>query len=308
MRLIGLFDVYKRDDVLLFIARELVAHAVFLRTIASYSNRLLGYFLANLQIGVGHCLRRRNFVAVCVNIFNGIAQGFLGPLGIDLRVGGDLRVPVEERGATSISVPTVERKASLGRVSGPRDLAVLLNRLRIGKLGRAVSIDELNRIARSGPLGVQRYIARRHRRKHVLRGQSRIGIPTPKRVITVYAALRSCRRPIVSGDVGVELDTGVGLEKSALIVVIDVVRIAIVIKIGSSPTIGTMIIRVADYLFWINGIAAGIVVCLTIRVGFCVAVIVCILQIIINSVLNRVGQPISLIRYGRPAAWKHIFG
>ena len=165
--LIGFRHIYDVDDVLAINAAERQRLAGSHRAITGDGNRVLGDFVANLEVGVGHGLACGHRCAVPIDIVDRVAQYSMGPMSIDRGIGCNLGIPVEERIAVRRGVPTVKDVAFLCWRSRVRCLLIFLYGLRIKERRGAVIVHKADRKGRRDPLGIKTHVVGRHRREDV---------------------------------------------------------------------------------------------------------------------------------------------
>ena len=248
--------VDKGDDVVLSRKRQRLA--VGLRTVARDRDRGFGDALPDRKVRVGNDLivRHANIILAVIRdrigivrtcfaqIAHGIAQRRAGPVRIDRGVLRNLRTEVIQLRTGRRGVPTVEDIARLGRGAGVRRLLILFDRLILKQSRRSgISVYKADREARRIPLGVEHQVGCRHRGEGIRRGQTGIGIPARKRIVAVYAALCSGRRPVIciACDGSVKLNVADCFKIGAAVEVVDLISVALIIEIVGSPGIRILI-------------------------------------------------------------------
>ena len=91
-----LFYIYKGDDILFIVSSHRQRFTACCRAVTRNSERLLCYFIANLEIRVGYCLAGCYRIVILINIINSVAQCFLRPMRINCCILFDLSIPVKQ--------------------------------------------------------------------------------------------------------------------------------------------------------------------------------------------------------------------
>ena len=275
---------------------EIKGLAALIRTVSRNRDRTLGDALPHREVGVADdfviCYR----IAISIHIVDGVAERGARPVRIDRSIGCDLGVPVEELIAVRRGVPAVEDIARLGRGRlGRANHLVLLDGLGV-IAGRCIlTVDEGDGKGRRCPLGVEHQVGCGHLAEGVRRRQAGIGVPARERIVAVHTALGRRGRPGIRTfvDVCIKFDAADGVQLRTAVIVVDIERVALVIKIKSTSTVSAMIVCITKNLFRSKAIAIR-VIRLAVGLGSGIPIIISIFQIIVYGMLGS-RTPVCII-------------
>ena len=268
-----------------------------IRPVTRYDQSFLSDLLSELIVRIGdHLVRGNRFLVLLSQIMDCIAQRVQDPVSINGSIGFDLCIPVKR--FPIFPKPSFKGIAFLYRICGSYYFVIFLNSLVLNRRSAAVKIKGYCKYRRVPP-AIEHQIRCGHGAESIGCSQTAVFIPAFPVIITVHSALGRCGFPVisVSGDRRVELDIINGLQILRQILIINLIGIAVVIKVISSYVlfIVAVIERIANYLLGSQPIPIS-VIGLAIFFRSRIFVIICILKIIIYSEsISR--APICIKRY-----------
>ena len=231
--LVRLLAVQEGQDVVFIIQCQRLGAGV--RPVTRDGDCVLADLLAHRKDRARDRLLRVHFALILgIQIADRVAERGQGPAGVQRDVPRNRRGEVVALRRVLIRVPAREGIVlPLRCIRVFRDL-VLFNRLRVDAAAAAVHVEG-DGIGRRRPLAVDRQIGRGHLGKVVRRGQAGVRVPAAPRIVLVHAALRRSRRPVIraAADIRVELDLLKGLKLRSTIIVVDLIGVAVIVKVIS---------------------------------------------------------------------------